>query len=150
MAKGPSAKRQINLRLVHDGVQPGTPLDQSLRFGLQDSKGEVHPGITRPGEARSFDLILEVMEGGDAGQPMFRGAFAHGPPAGRFLYLSWKREGGHEHPWGWRIKIPLSGIGWAEVRAAAIPGKCLAANVTGRRPHASEPINWRVEPLQIS
>jgi hypothetical protein len=150
MAKGPSAKQWINLRLIHDGVQPGTPLDEPLRFGLQDSKNEVHPGITRPGGSQNFELTLEVSEGGQEGQPVFRSAFAHGPPAARFLYLSWKREGAHQHPWGWRIKIPLSGIGWAEIWAAEKPDKCLVADVTGRRPHASEAINWQVEPLQNS
>jgi hypothetical protein len=145
MATDPSAKRLINLRLIHNGVQPGTPLDELLRFGLQDVTGEVHPGITQPGEPRNFDLTLEVREGGE-GQPVFRGAFAHGPPAGRFLYLSWKREG--EPPWGWRIKVPLSEIGWAEIRAAEKPGKCLAADVVGRRPHASEAIKWRVETVR--
>jgi hypothetical protein len=116
MVTDASAKRQINVRLIHNGMQPGTPLDESS----------------------------------EQGQPVFRGAFAHGPPAGRFLYLAWKRVAEHEHPFGWRIKIPLSGIGWAEIRAAEKPGKCLAANVIGRRPHASEPIKWEIEALQKS
>ena len=131
-------------------MQPGTPLDEPLRFGLQDAKGEVHPGLTQPGEARNFDLILEFSEGDDADKPVFRGAFAHGPAKARFVYLSWKRQGKHEHPWGWRIKVPLAGIGWAEICAAEKPGKCLAANVIGRRPHASEAIEWRIEALHKS
>lgn len=150
MVRAPTTKRLINVRLVHNGVQPGAPLDEPLRFGLQDSKGDVHPGITQPGEARNFDLTLEVTEAGKTGHPVFRGAFAHGPPTARFLYLSWKREGEHEHPFGWRIKIPLSGIGWAEIDAAEKPGKCLAADVVGRRPHASEAIKWRIEVLRSS
>ena len=121
MARRAPAKRQVHLRLIHNGVQPGTPLPETLRFGLQDAQGEVHPGLTQPGEARNFDFVLEVSEAKDAGKPVFRGAFAHGPPAGRFIYLSWKREGEHEHPWGWRIKIPLSGIGWDEICAAERP-----------------------------
>jgi Family of unknown function (DUF5990) len=32
----------------------------------------------------------------DKGQPVFTGTFAHGPPAGRFLYLSWKLVAAHE------------------------------------------------------
>jgi hypothetical protein len=150
MGQKPSVKRQIHLRLIHDGVQPGTPLDEPLRFGLQDGKGEVHPGLTKPGKPQNFDLVLDVSEGDEANQPVFRGMFAHGPSTGRFVYLSWKRQGEHEHPWGWRIKIPLSGIGWADIRAAEKPGKCLVANVIGRRPHASEPIVWRIETLQKS
>jgi hypothetical protein len=140
-------KRQIAVRLIHDGVQPGIPLEEPMRFGVQDTKGGVHPGLTEPGDARPFDLTLDV-RGDEASLPVFSGQFAHGPPSGRFLYLSWKREGQHEHPWCWRIKIPLSGIGWAEIRAAEQPDKCLAANVVGRRPHTSEPIMWRIEPLR--
>jgi hypothetical protein len=145
MAKSAAAGRLIRLRLIHDGVQPGTPLDEPMRFGLQDAKGEVHPGIGASGNARHFDLILEV--GGDdkSGRPGFRGPFAHGGPADRFLYLSWKREGTHAAPWAWRIKIPLSGIGWADIRAAEKPGNCLVANVIGRRPHASAAIPWQIE-----
>lgn len=149
-AKAPSTKRQINLRLIHDGVQPGTPLDEPLRFGLPDSNGEVHPGIAQPGDARRFDLTVEVRGNGEAGAPIFAGAFAHGPPAGRFLYLSWKRDREHEHPWGWRLKIPLPGIGWAEILAAEQPGKSLAAKVIGSLPHTSEKINWSIETLEQS
>jgi Family of unknown function (DUF5990) len=112
-------------------------------------ENEVHPVITRRGGSQNFELTLEVSEGRE-GHPVFCSAFAHGPPAARFVYLSWKREDTHQHPWGWRIKIPLSGIGWAEIRAAEKPDKCLAADVTGRRPHASEAINWQVEPFQNS
>lgn len=143
-------KRQIHLRLKHDGVQPGTPLNEPLLFGLQDGKGEVHPGLTQSGKPKNLDLILEVLESDNENRPMFRGVFAHGPPKGRFLYLSWKRQGKHDHPWAWRIKVPLSGIEWGHIHAAEKPGKCVAANVVGRRPHASEAIEWRVEALQNS
>jgi len=136
-------KRLIKLRLVHDGVQPGTPLREPLRFGLQDSKGEVHPGAMQPDGLLHFHLTLEVKAASDSAPPIFSGAFAHGPPNGRFLYLSWKREGKHDAPWGWRIKIPLSGVGWSEIRAAEKPGIVLEANVVGRRPHKTEAINWR-------
>ena len=105
----------------------------------------MHPGIAQPDAVRHFDLTLEVSEHGAAGQPVFRGAFAHGPPEGRFLYLSWKREGKHAAPFAWRIKIPLSGIGWTEIRAAGQPGKWLEANVIGRRPHRTEAIKWQVK-----
>src|SRR5271154_1052164 len=118
-------KRQIAIRLIHNGVQPGVPLDEPMRFGAQDTKGGVHPGLTEPGNERPFDLTLDV-KGDEVNPPIFGGPFAHGPPSGRFLYLSWRREGQPEHPWCWRIKIPLSGISWAEIRAAEKPGKCLA------------------------
>jgi len=133
--------RKLQLRLIHDGTQPGSPLAEPLRFGLQDSKGNVHPGLEAPGEPRNFDFELDVL--GDA-VPVFRGVFAHGTPATRFVYLSWKRVGEHAHPWGWRIKIPLAGLGWETIRAAEAPGLCVAANVIGRKPHSSQPIVWEV------
>ncbi len=142
------AKREIVLHVVHDGVQPGGPLDEVLRFGLQDAKGEVHPGVAGPEGVRHFAFTLDVREG-KAGDPVLHGAFAHGPPAGRFIYLSWKREGVHEHPWGWRIKLPLGGIGWDTICAAEAPGMCLSTNAIGRRPHSSAPVVWRVEPLRV-
>jgi len=126
----------------------GHPVGRTDRFGVQDTKGGVHPGLTEPGAARNFDLSLDV-RGDEASPPVFSGSFAHGPPSGRFLYLSWKREGEHEHPWCWRIKIPLSGIGWTEIRAAEQPGKCIATNVIGRRPHTRDTITWRIEPLAL-
>ena len=73
--------------------------------------------------------------------------FVHDPPKARFLYLSWKRRGASVAPWGWRIKVPLSPIAWADVRGAERDGMTLTADVTGRRPHTSEPVEWRVEPI---
>ena len=145
MATSAATGRRIYLRLIHDGVQPGAPLNEPMRFGLQDAKGEVHPGIRKSGNTRLFDLTLEVSGDEKRGRPGLRGPFAHGPPADRFLYLSWKREGKHAAPWAWRIKIPLAGIGWAEIRAAEKPGNCLVANVIGRRPHAPGAIQWQID-----
>ena len=151
MATRPSQKRQMHLRLIHDGAQPGTPLDEPLQFGLQDSNADVHPGTAVASGTRRFDLTLDVRAAA-TGQPTFSGAFVHGPPQARFLYLSWKREAARaallKAPWGWRIKIPLSGIGWADIQAAEQPDACLAADVTGRRPHRSEAIEWRLETLR--
>lgn len=143
MPAASSLSSRLPLRLIHGGAPPGAPPDETLRFGLQDSKGEVHPGATRPDGTLHFDLTLDIKPGAAASEPIFTGPFAHGPPAGRFLYLSWKREGKSEAPWAWRIKIPLSGIGWPEIRAAGKSSGRLEANVIGRRPHASDAIKWR-------
>jgi hypothetical protein len=97
-------KRQIAIRLIHDGKQPGTPVDEAMRFGLQDARGQVHPGIMQANGALHFHLTLDVKGQAGAGQPVFGGAFAHGSPAGRFLYLSWKREMIIDAMWVWRIK----------------------------------------------
>jgi hypothetical protein len=147
MVKLSPAKRQIRVRLLHNGAQPGTPLAELLIFGLQDTKGEIQTGNIRSGDEKNFDLILDIKNRDETDQPVFQSSYAHGPATSRFLYLSWKREGGAEHPWGWRIKIPLSGIDWALISAAGEPGKCLFADVTGRRPHASDAIAWQIEEL---
>ncbi len=137
-------KRKIRVRLLHDGAQPGPPLDEALSFGVQDVKRGVHPGTAGSGGTRRFDLELDL-RAADTDRPVFSGPFAHGSPAARFLYLSWKRQEAAAAPWGWRIKIPLSSIGWNEVREAERDGMVLVADVTGRRPHTSEPIIWRAE-----
>jgi hypothetical protein len=123
-------------------------LAEPLQFGLQDTKGEVHPGIRHSGTSVRFDIVLDVIgDGAGDRPPVFRSAFAHGATADRFVYLSWKREGIHQHPWAWRIKIPVSGIRWAEVREAEDGARCLEANVVGRRPHTSEAVQWQPVPL---
>jgi hypothetical protein len=147
MTKSTAGRREINIRLIHNGLQPGKPLSaEVLEFGMQDSKGGILPGTLLPEGLQRLDAVL-TLERDDNGQPVFSGKFAHGTPADRFLFLSWKRAGVHDHPWGWRIKIPLGGIDWPKVRAAEKPGKCVAANVVDRKPHSSGPVNWRVEAL---
>ncbi len=145
MAARDKTTRQIRLRLIHDGTEPGTPLGERLRFGVQDTKGEVEPGSSEPGAIAHLDLTLSVDGSEESGPPVFRGACAHGPPAKRFVYLSWKRAGTHAAPWGWRIKIPLSGIGWDDIHAAQAPGARLVADVMGRKPHSSETVAWVIE-----
>jgi hypothetical protein len=79
MATGSSEKRRINVRLVHNGVQPGTPVDDPLRFGLQDSKGEVHPGVLKAKGVQHFEFSLDVKESADPSLPAFGGAFVMAP-----------------------------------------------------------------------
>lgn len=72
-----SERRGVHIRLIHDGVQPGKPLEEPW--------------------------------------------LAHQNPP------RWNRLG--------------------QIRAAGKPGKRLAADVIGRRPHTSEPVIWQVEAL---
>jgi hypothetical protein len=136
--------RQLRLRLLHDGAQPGPPLDEPLDFGLQDTKGGIHAGRPGPDGLLVFDLTLDVHAGPSA--PVFKGPFAQGRAPANFLYLSWKRPGTHEHPYGWRIKIPLTAIGWPEIDAATEAGMCIMADVTDRRPHKTGPVDWKIVP----
>lgn len=110
----------------------------AVAFGLQDKQQEVHPGVLGRNGVWRFRCTVTV-KGPDAdGMPAFSGPFVHGPPDARFLYLSWKRAAGAAAPWVQRVKIPLSGISWEMVSSS----KLLEADITGRKPHASEKINW--------
>jgi Family of unknown function (DUF5990) len=113
---------------------------EATEFGLQDKNGGVH-AAKRASKTRSvFGCELAVSAG--AGTPTLSGPFAHGPPAGRFLYLSWRRVGGSD---GWieRIKIPLS-MSANQIRTALRTGQSLETDVTGRRPHAGTAATWRL------
>ena len=139
-------RQHVRLCLTHDGAQPGTPAAEPVRFGLQDTKGEVHPGVplNKATQRRRFEITLSVKGDRGSGPPVLSGPFCHGSPASRFLYLSWKREGVHAAPWAWRIKVPLSGIGWPMIQEVNGPSLWIEADVTGRRPHATEAVTWRI------
>jgi len=131
----------FKVRLVHDGAQPGPAVAGPVDFGIQDKKGEIHPGRPSKGPLLLFEIDISVKH---SNAPLFSGPFVHGPPSGRFLYLSWKKRGQHEHPWAWRIKMPLGGISPSLLRQVQKAGHCLEAIVVGRRPHSSEPVTWRM------
>ena len=141
--KQSSEKRSVLLRLIHDGKQPGQVVPEPVHFGLQDLKGEVHPGHPGKGSVLWFDFFVEFKDRRNE-PPVFSGPFCHGPPKARFLYLSWKREGTHAAPWAWRIKIPLSGISWTSLQEADASDRCIQADVTNRRPHGVESVKWDV------
>ena len=132
----------VKVRLIHDGLQPGPEVAEPVDFGIQDKKSVVHPGKRAKGGVLNFEIDVAVKPASAA--PAFSGPFVHGPPASRFLYLSWRKRGQHEHPWAWRIKMPLDGISWSLVRQALKDGYCLEANVVGRRPHSADGVVWHV------
>lgn len=138
----PMTSKKLNLRLVCKSM-PETPVEEgALDVGIQDKKQAVHAGrIGRDGEMR-FDCSAEALVDGLSGDIDFRGPFVHGTPQARFLYLSWKRTGASATPWYWRVKIPLASIG-AQNIAALREGEWLVADITGRRPHASQAIVWK-------
>jgi hypothetical protein len=89
-----------------------------------------------------FECDLEASLDDSTGKLAFRGPFVHGTPEARFLYLSWKRKDTSSSLWYWRVKVPLSGITWKDVSLAK-PSEVLEADITNRRPHATDPITWR-------
>lgn len=116
----------IRLRIIYDGAVPSSWDGGPKDFGLQDKSGELHLGKTDAKGNLTFDLSLTVKPEATE-SPVFLGAFAHGPPKGRFLYLSWRRASGAG--FAQRLKLPLGGIGWADVRASVKTGKPITADL---------------------
>ncbi|MGH7427559.1 MAG: DUF5990 family protein [Gemmatimonadales bacterium] len=81
-----------------------------------------------------FDLTLRVGPPRADGQPNFLGAFAQGPPAGRFIYVNAGRQAGQFNtPWDRRAKIPLKAITREQLAAVlSEPGVRLEVQIAGR------------------
>jgi hypothetical protein len=132
----------VRILVLHDGA-PSVPwTGEAVRVGLQDRAQEVHEGVRGADGVWRFAGELQVKEA--AGGVVFSGPLAHGPPAQRFVYLSWKRVAGGAAPWLQRVKLPLGGITPAQVAAAGRAGAGLVIDATGRRPHATQPVVWQV------
>ena len=131
--------KSITIRLACK-TMPETPASEGvLDIGIQDKAQTVHAGRMTKAGATYFECAVEARI--DEGGLDFRGPFVHGTPQSRFLYLSWKRRTVSEAPWYWRVKIPLAGI--TEKNVSSLKSSdTLLADVTGRRPHATDPITW--------
>jgi len=137
-------KKTVRVRLIFGPVPAEIHKGEPTFFGLQDAAKEVHPGKERGrGSVFECELIVSKLE---SGTPAFSGAFANGPTSSRFLYLSWKRLAPSEAPWVQRIKVPLSSIARQDLFEALDSNSVLEADVTGRRPHDTTPIVWKVVP----
>ncbi|MBP0625179.1 MULTISPECIES: DUF5990 family protein [Cupriavidus] len=114
------------------------PIEEPANVGIQDKDQNVHAGTRKRDGSFEFECVIQVRDKG-VGSIDFAGPFVHGKPASRFVYLSWKRTASAAAPWVQRVKIPL-------VFTAADLGAATAirADITDRRPHASEPIVWTI------
>src|SRR4051794_29923914 len=84
-----------------------------VKFGLQRGRGDLLPPVEVSAERLCFDFGLRV--GGERadGGPNLLGAFAQGPPAGRFVYVnSGTLAGQADSCWTRRAKVPLAGVTW--------------------------------------
>jgi hypothetical protein len=106
---------------VEAGLQRGTEVVQS-----------------RPPAGDTLELTGELrLKAADAaarrGAPVFLGPFTQGPPAKRFVYVTWTGEENGVRGMFRRLKLPLAGITWAQIDAAlGEPGGILTATVAGR------------------
>lgn len=136
-----TSTKSITLRLACKSM-PEIPADEgALDIGIQDKTQAVHAGLIAKNGAIYFECALEARIDPSTKVLDFRGPFVHGTPQGRFLYLSWKRRTASAAPWYWRVKIPLAGITEQDVTSLKST-EALLADITGRRPHASDPITW--------
>jgi len=115
----------LRLRIIVVGPPPG------VRLQLQCGRHELQPPTRQSQAATTFDF--EVRVGTRAGsQPNFLGAFAQGPPAGRFVYInSGTAAGQADSEWTRRAKVPLTGITWALIERARLAGSVLEAEIAG-------------------
>lgn len=123
------AEGTVRLRLLHDGAGPAS--GEPCVFGLQNAREEIRAGAPAADGRLAFEFELRVKDGPDPARPVFLGDYAMGPPAARFVYLSWKHTGGAGGYIG-RLKAQLGGVTWAQVREAQATGRALTADMTGR------------------
>jgi len=113
-------------------------IEEPSIVGIQDKNQDVHEGTRKRDGSFEFKCVIQARDKG-AGNIDFAGPFVHGTPAARFVYLSWKRTAAAAAPWVQRVKIPLV-FQAADLGAAT----AIRADITGRRPHATEPIVWTI------
>ena len=140
---------RLHLTLIYDGHGPVFWTGGPELFGVQDRDEALRPGRASADGALIFDLSLRVT-GAPPKPPVLSGAFAHGPPGDRFLYLSWRnREGNYAQ----RLKLPLSPIGWDLIAAAQAENHPLVATLEDKAPKATKtganiggtrPVTWRL------
>ena len=137
----------LPLQLVYDGAGPVHWDGGADAFGLQDKQEQLHPGTPGAGGARVFDFTLKV-KSLDATMAVLTGDFAHGTPAGRFLYLGWRNTTGG---FAQRLKLPLHAITSDQVRQALARGRPLTATLIDHHPRATttganiggtRPVTW--------
>ena len=124
------AKRQIALRIICVDPMHFCPGADALQFGLQDTKQHLHAGESLSADELAFDFALTVQRQSD-GTANFTGAFAHGPRAKRFVYLTYQAR--ERETWSifQRIKVSLKAISWEQVEAALATDRVLQAKVSG-------------------
>ena len=142
-SKGPAHSRadtEMIVRLRVICIKPPNPDLFGAAFGLQDNSTTtdwiIHPGEMQANGDMRFECECRVRTGSKGAN--FLGAFVHGPPAKRFLYLSWKPKGwrpGRPEPafpcWVRRMKIHLDTITRTQIEQAVRANRPLQAWVAG-------------------
>lgn len=103
----------------------------NVTIRVQRGRDELLAPITATSAEIVFEVPLRLGTPLEDGSPNFLGAYAHGRPRERFLYVnSGKRAGQTDSCWDRRAKVHLDGITWAcieELRSS--PGHVLAGHI---------------------
>jgi Family of unknown function (DUF5990) len=121
------AGQEISLRITLVSPPSG------VVFCLQRGRADLVSCTEASGGQLSFDFTLRVHGDRASGPPNFRGEFAQGPPATRFVYVnSGTLAGQAVSCWTRRAKVPLAGITWDLIdEALSWPGSVLEARIAG-------------------
>ena len=126
----PTPSDTLPLRLIIEQPLAGVAL------ALQAGKDGLEPPTASSTAAVVFDFAVRLGPPRPGGAPGFLGPYTQGPPAERFVYVCVGRRAGQAgSAFDGRIKVPLTGITGAQVKALlAAPGKRLAVRIPGRTP----------------
>ncbi|GLC25279.1 DUF5990 family protein [Roseisolibacter agri] len=135
-AAAPTGERTVRLRIRLADLPPRACAGYTEIEGGLQRKDEVLPGEVGPDGLPYFACDLRARLDAATGAPVFLGPFAFGPPAGRFLYVSWSAvqpsDPGAGRAMFRRAKVPLAAITWVQVEeAAGQPNVVLEATVPG-------------------
>lgn len=122
-----SDERALPLRLTVVRPPPGVALALQVGHGTDP---DLLAASGRDADGVSFDFALRLVPGDP---PVLRGEAAQGPPASRFVYVTWGRRAGQpDSPWDRRAKVPLAGITGALADAAlASRGRRIVGRIAG-------------------
>jgi len=126
----PSSADAIALRIIVEDPLPGVALAlQTGKDGLEQPSAESASQVV-------FDFSVRLGAPQADGTPNFLGPYTQGPAASRFVYIGVGRRAGQANsPCDGRIKIPLTGITQAQVKALlAASDKRLAVRFPGKNP----------------
>jgi uncharacterized protein DUF5990 len=121
----------VNVRIVCLSTPPEQCEGRETVFGVQDKSQKLLAGQRRSDGALQFDFSLKAQKSAGMERPNWTGPYAHGTRQQRFLYLSQALQEDEGLLWVRRIKVPLTGITWEQIDAAA--RRTLEASVDGSR-----------------
>lgn len=143
MKNGMPAELQIILAV--------TAFPSGVRFAVQHGRDGLLPPYASTAELVSFAITVTLGPTLPDGSFNFRGPFAQGTPADRFIYLNAGTYAGQQDSrWERRAKIKLAGIPRPLVETAAGDANCAIEGRLHGTARDGGPVCATVDPLSIS